>query len=396
MALRYAQQYNFKGKKALIRVDFNVPMDADRQVIDDARIQGAMPTIRKVLADGGAVVLMSHLGRPQQGYEEQYSLKHLLPCLQRALGSPVAFAPTCVGEDTAAQIQQLPLGKVLLLENVRFHAAEVAGEAAFAQALAAGTDVYVNDAFGTAHRAHASTAVVPRYFTDRLAGGLLQRELASADRVLKSPSRPFTAIVGGAKISDKILPLERLLNSVDRLLLGGGVANTFQQALGGTLGASLVEHDQVALARRLAVQAQQQGIELVLPQDVVIAKQVADSAATAVVPGGSVPDGWMALDMGPEARKEFATILQASATILWCGPIGVFEYPSFRQGTQAIAAAVAQATAQGAFSLIGGGDSGAAMQLLGYGDRVSHIATGGSALLAYLGGTPLPGVQALL
>ncbi len=385
---KYVQQYDFGQKKALIRVDFNVPLDGQGRVVDDRRIRSAVPTVQHVLQSRGAAVLASHLGRPRHGYEPQYSLQQLVPCLTDALGTAVDFVPDCIGPVAQEAIQQLAPGGVLLLENVRFHAGEVAGDPAFAQALAAGTDVYVNDAFATAHRAHASTAVVAHYFADSLMGCLVQQELASIDNVMKQPQRPLTAIIGGAKVSDKMQPLAHLIDQVDRLLLGGGVANTFRQALGGALGASLVEHDQVDLAQQLMERAQQRGVHLALPEDVVVADRYAADAATRVMPADAIADGWMALDIGPRTQRRFCDLLHTSATILWCGPIGVFEFEKFRQGTQAVAAAVAQATAQGAFSLVGGGDAAAAVQ--GY--AVSYVSTGGGALLAHLGDTPLPGL----
>jgi phosphoglycerate kinase len=393
--MRYVQEYNFKGKKALIRVDFNVPLNDHFGVVDDTRIQGAIPTIRKVLDEGGGAVLLSHLGRPQQGYEERFSLQHLVPYLSRILGTQVAFEPSCVGLDTQAKVQHPGPGKVLLLENVRFQAGETMGNPGLAQALAAWGDVYINDAFSTAHRAHTSTTLLAHYFQDKLAGYLIQKELNSADKILKRAKKPFVAIIGGAKISDKIQPLERLLDHLDYLLVGGGVANTFQRALGGQIGASLLESDQVELARRVVQKAQKKEVQLVLPADVVVSPRLEEVAEKRIVAGGAVPTGWMALDIGPKARQEFANIVQAAQTILWCGPLGVFEMPSFQQGTQAVAAAVAQATKQGAFSLVGGGDSAAAIKNLGYADQVSHLSTGGGALLAYLGGVPLPGVIAL-
>lgn len=392
---RYVQDYDFRDKKALIRVDFNVPLNDRQEVVDDMRMQGAVPTIRQVLDQGGAAVLLSHLGRPQQGYAAQFSLQHLVTPLSQALGIPVRFAPSCVGPDTQAQVQQLRPGEVLLLENVRFQAGETTNDPDLARALAAWGDVYINDAFGTAHRAHASTVGIAPYFTDRLAGYLMQKELHSADRVLQGAEHPLVAIIGGAKISDKLKPLARLLDRVDALLLGGGVANTLQKALGGQVGASLVEHDQLGQAQKLLQQAQQKGVPLGLPADVVVAPRREAGAAEQVVAAGSVPPGWLALDIGPKAQQQFAATVQAAKTILWCGPIGVFELPGFQQGTQAVARAVVQATRQGAFSLIGGGDSAAAMRSLGYADQVSHLSTGGGALLAYLGGTPLPAVQAL-
>ncbi len=393
--LCYVQEYNFKDKKALIRVDFNVPLDDCGGVVDDSRIQRAVPTIRQVLDRGGAAVLLSHLGRPQQGYEERFSLQQLVAPLSQALGVRVGFAPSCVGADTQVKVQQLAPGEVLLLENVRFQTGETKGDPDLARVLAAWGDVYINDAFGTAHRAHASTVMIAQYFKDRLVGCLMQEELRSADKVLQGAKHPLVAIIGGAKISDKIKPLERLLDRVDALLLGGGVANTFQKALEGQVGASLVEHDQVERAQQLAYQAQQKSVRLVLPADVVVAPRMEVGAEQQVVAGGAVPAGWLALDIGPKAQQEFAATVQAAQTILWFGPMGVCEMTGFQQGTQIVASAVAQATRQGAFSLIGGGDSAAAIRSCGYADQVSHLSTGGGALLAYLGGTSLPGVQAL-
>ncbi|XWN34598.1 MAG: phosphoglycerate kinase [Roseivirga sp.] len=393
--MRYVQDYNFQDKKALIRVDFNVPLDEHLRVVDDTRIRGAIPTIQQVLHDGGAAVLMSHLGRPQRGYQRSFSLQHLLPSLSEALGREVAFASSCIGPEAQTQVQQLSPGEVLLLENVRFQAGETIGAPELAQALAAWGDVFVNDAFGTLHRAHASTAVIAQYFTDKLAGHLVQQELKSADKVLTPKQKPLTALIGGGKVADKINPIAHLLDRVDYLLIGGAVAHTFQQALGGQVGASLVEPDQVAVAQQLVKKAQQKGVRLVFPTDVVAARQAREGADTMLVDGGAVPADWMALDIGPQTQQAFAAIIQASQTVLWCGPMGVFEIPHFRAGTHAVAAAVAQATASEAFSLIGGGDSAAAIQSLGYADQVSHISTGGSALLAYLGGEVLPGIQAL-
>lgn len=393
--MRYIQDYNFEGKKALIRLDLNVPLNQWNEVTDDTRIQGAVPTIRQVLDQGGAAVLLAHLGRPQKGYEARFSLKHLAAPLSQALGTPVKFVPSCVGPDVKTQVQQLKPGEVLLLENVRFQAGETKCDPDLALALAAWGDVYVNDAFGTAHRAHASTVGVAHHFQDKLAGYLIRQELASADKILNTDKRPLVAIIGGAKISDKIKPIARLIDRVDSLLLGGGIANTFQQALGGQLGKSLVEHDQLALAKQLMQQAQQKGVQLILPTDVVAAPGVETKATPRVVAGGAVPVGYMALDIGPQARSVFKTHIQAAKAILWCGPIGVFEKPAFQHGTRAVTVAVTEATQQGAFSLIGGGDSAAAIKSLGYADRVSHLSTGGGALLAYLGGAPFPGIQAL-
>mmetsp|Transcript_6340 Transcript_6340/g.14325 ORF Transcript_6340/g.14325 Transcript_6340/m.14325 type:complete len:399 (-) Transcript_6340:84-1280(-) len=393
--MRCVQDYNFKGKKALVRVDFNVPLDNQGNVVDGTRIQETIPTIQKVLDDGGAAILLSHLGRPQQGYEKRLSLRHIVPHLSQFLGIRADFASSCIGPATCAQVHHLVPGQVLLLENVRFHPGETTGDVGLAQEWASWGDVYVNDAFGTIHRAHTSTTLLAGHFQDKLAGYLLQKELNSADKIFKKISRPFVAIIGGAKISDKIRLLKRLLSQLDYLLVGGGVANAFQKSLGGQVGASLLESGQEALVRQLVQQAQQKNVSLVLPADVVVAPRPDASTAQKVVAGGHVPHGWMAVDLGPKAQQAFATILQTAQTILWCGPMGVFEVASFQEGTKAVAASVVQATQQGAFSLVGGGDSSAAIRSLGYVDQVSHLSTGGGALLAYLGGAPLPAVNAL-
>jgi len=393
--MRYVQEYDFKGKTALIRVDFNVPLDNRFGVVDDTRILGAIPTIKHVLDGGGAAVLLSHLGRPRQGYEQSCSLQHLVPYLSQILETKVAFVPHCVGPDVQERVQQLAPGNVLMLENVRFQDGETTGDPALARALSSWGDVYINDAFGTAHRAHTSTTLLANYFKDKLMGFLMQKELTSANKILKSPKRPLIAVIGGAKIADKVQPLVRLLDQLDYLLLGGGVANTFQKALGGQVGASLLEPDQVTLAWQLAQQAQQKKVRLVLPSDIVVSSRLCETADKKVVAGESIPVGWMGLDIGPQARQEFSAIVQDAQTILWCGPLGFFEMPTFRKGTQAVAKAVVQATKQGAFSLIGGGDSAAAISGLHYADHVSHLSTGGGALLSYLSGLPLPGVVAL-
>ncbi|MEM7055727.1 MAG: phosphoglycerate kinase [Bacteroidota bacterium] len=393
--MRHIQTYNFKGKKALVRVDFNVPLDANCQVIDGVKISRTIPTIRKVLDDGGAVILVTHLGRPKQGYEACFSLQHLVSHLANNLATSVIFAHDCIGPDAQGKAKQLRPGEVLLLENVRFHPAEEQGDREFAQALAALGDVYINDAFGTAHRAHASTTVVAQCFQDKLAGYLLQEEISNVNRVLAGAQKPFTAIIGGAKVLDKIQALECLLDRADRLLIGGGVANTFQQALGGQLGSSLVEESQLGTALHLLEQAKHRHTNIVLPTDVVIANQLDDQAHTTIVASNAIQDGWMALDIGPQSQVAFEQFIQDSKTILWSGPIGVFEIPSFSYGTRYVAAAVAHATRQGAFSLIGGGDSAAAIKSLGYSNQVSYISTGGGALLAYLADQTLPGIRAL-
>ncbi|RTQ44903.1 phosphoglycerate kinase [Hymenobacter gummosus] len=389
-------QYNFAGKKALVRVDFNVPLDKDFRITDDTRIRAATPTIRKILADGGAVILMSHLGRPKGGPEDKYSLRHLVERLGQEYGAPVKFATDAVGDDAVQQAQQLQPGEILLLENLRFHPEEEKGDAGFAQQLARLGDVYVNDAFGTAHRRHASTAVVAESFPQARVGGyLLQSEVDNAERVLNNAARPFTAIMGGAKISDKILIIEQLLDKVDNLLIGGGMAYTFAKAQGGSIGSSLLEADKLELALELIEKAKAKGVNLVLPVDSLIADKFANDANVDVAANQHIPEGWMGLDIGPEAREEFARIIRESKTILWNGPMGVFEMSNFSLGTEYVARAIAEATANGAYSLIGGGDSAAAVNQLGFADQVSYISTGGGALLEYMEGKELPGVAAL-
>ncbi|WP_400191616.1 phosphoglycerate kinase [Hymenobacter sp. B81] len=389
-------QYAFAGKKALVRVDFNVPLDKEFRITDDTRIRAATPTIQKILSDGGSVILMSHLGRPKGGPEDKYSLRHLVARLSQEYGTEVQFAADAVGDEARQKAQQLQPGQVLLLENLRFHPEEEKGDAGFAQQLAALGDVYVNDAFGTAHRRHASTAVVAESFAhDRVAGYVLQGEIDNARKVLEEAERPFTAIMGGAKISDKILIIEQLLDKVDNLLIGGGMAYTFAKAQGGHIGSSLLEADKVDLALRLIQMAKDKGVNLVLPTDSVVADKFANDAQTQVAGNDQIPDGWMGLDIGPAARQQFADIIRQSKTILWNGPMGVFEMSSFAAGTEDVAHAIADATAQGAFSLIGGGDSAAAVNQLGFADRVSYISTGGGALLEYMEGKTLPGVAAL-
>ena len=394
-AMRYLPTYNFKNKKALIRTDFNVPLDAHCQVTDSIRIDRTIPTIRKVLEDGGAAILVSHLGRPKQGYENTLSLQHLVPYLSSSLHTKVVFAKDCIGSEAQQKARQLRPGQVLLLENIRFYPEEEKGDKKFAQALAQLGDVYINDAFGVIHRAHASIKPITPYFKDKLAGYLLQAEMQHADQLLAGAQKPFTAIIGGAKISDKMEAIQCLLGKVDNLLLGGGVANTFQQALGGQLGDSLVETDQLQLALSLVKQAQDNQVQFVLPTDARISNQLNDQAQTKLVASNAIPGGSMALDIGPQTMATFHKLIAGSQTILWAGPIGAFEYTNFRHGTQAVAAAVVAATSQGAFSFIGGGDSAMAIKSLGYSNQVSYISTGGGALLAYIANKNLPGIQAL-
>ena len=389
--------YNFAGHRAVVRVDFNVPLDQDLRITDDTRIRAATPTIRKILDDGGSVVLLSHLGRPKGGYEKKFSLETLLPRLRQEYGRDVKWGGDVLSDQALATAQSLQPGEVLLLDNVRFYKEEEAGNEEFAQKLARLGDVYVNDAFGAAHRRHASTAVMAHYFApqNRVGGLLLQGEIDNAQRVLDKPERPFTAIMGGAKISDKIDIIERLLDKVDNLLIGGGMAYTFAVAEGGSVGNSLLEADKVSLAKELLEKAKAKGVNLVLPGDSIIASKFANDADVDVASTLSIPQTWMGLDLGPDAREQFADIILASNTILWNGPMGVFEMSNFSLGTEYVARAVAEATQNGAYSLIGGGDSAAAVQQLGYADRVSYISTGGGALLEFMEGKELPGVAAL-
>lgn len=389
--------YNFAGRHAVVRVDFNVPLDKDLHITDDTRIRAATPTIKKILADGGSVVLLSHLGRPKGGYEKKYSLESLVLRLQQEYGQEVLWGGDVLSDEALAKAQALQPGQVLLLDNVRFHKEEEAGDENFAKRLAQLGDVYVNDAFGAAHRRHASTAVMAHSFApqDRVGGYLLQGELDNAQKVLENPERPFTAIMGGAKISDKILIIEKLLDKVDNLLIGGGMAYTFAVAQGGHVGSSLLEADKVELAKQLIEKAKEKGVNLILPGDSIIANKFANDADTDVASNLAIPDTWMGLDLGPDAREDFSDIILDSKTILWNGPMGVFEMSNFALGTEYVARAIADATAGGAYSLIGGGDSAAAVQQLGYGDRVSYISTGGGALLEFMEGKELPGVTAL-
>jgi phosphoglycerate kinase len=388
--------YDFSGKKALIRVDFNVPLNEKFEITDDTRITATIPTIKKILKDGGACILMSHLGRPKDGPTEKYSLKHLVNPLSVILGLQVKFADDCIGESAAEQAANLKPGEVLLLENLRFYKEEEKGDVAFAEKLSKLGDVWVNDAFGTAHRAHASTAVVGQFFTDRVCGYVMQAEIDNAQKILEHAERPFTAIMGGAKISDKILIIERLLDKVDNLIIGGGMTYTFTKAQGGEIGKSLLEADKQPLALELIEKAKAKGVNLVLPSDNVCADKFSNDANKQIVKTGQIPADWEGLDIGPETIKTFTDILEKSKTILWNGPMGVFEFPNFAIGTNAIAEAVVKATEEnGAFSLIGGGDSASAVNNAGYGDRVSYVSTGGGALLEYMEGKTLPGVAAL-
>ncbi|MCC9137806.1 phosphoglycerate kinase [Pontibacter silvestris] len=394
--MKTVDNYNFAGKKALVRVDFNVPLDKEYNITDDTRIRAAVPTIKKILADGGAVILMSHLGRPKTGPEEKYSLKHLVNRLSAEFGTTVKFAPDCIGDEAVALAQGLQPGDILLLENLRFYKEEEKGDPAFAEKLASFGDVYVNDAFGTAHREHASTAVVARYFPkDKVTGYVMQAELDNARRVLENAERPYTAIMGGAKISDKILIIEKLLDRVDNLIIGGGMSYTFVKADGGQIGSSLVENDKLDLASRLIAMAKDKGVQIMIPVDSVIADAFSNEANVDTCLSHHIPENWMGLDIGPTAREQYADVIRNSKTILWNGPMGVFEMSNFSVGTEFVADAVMEATSRGAYSLIGGGDSAAAVNQMGYTDKVSYVSTGGGALLEYMEGKTLPGVAAI-
>ena len=389
--------YNFEGKRALVRVDFNVPLDKETmEVTDDKRIRAALPTIQHILSAGGSVILLSHFGRPKEGPEEKFSLKHIIKTIEKNIGKPVKFAADCIGQEAIDQSSKLQPGEVLLLENVRFYAEETKGDVAFAEKLAALGDCYVNDAFGAAHRAHASTTQIAHFFpNDKMVGFLMKSELESARKVLNHAERPFTAIVGGAKVSDKVLIVENLLNIADHIIIGGGMSYTFYKAQGGQIGQSLCEDERLETCREILAKAKDKGVHIHLPQDSTIADKFAADAETKVAPSNQIPDGWMGLDIGTEAIAQFREVLLASKTILWNGPMGVFEMKAFENGTKSVAEAVVEATANGAFSLIGGGDSAAAVQKFGMSDQVSYVSTGGGALLEYFEGKILPGVQAI-
>ena len=394
--MKVINNYNFKGKRAIVRVDFNVPLNSSCEVTDDTRIRGALPTITKIVKDGGSAILMSHLGRPKSGPEDKFSLRHLLPVLENLTGSKVAFSSDSIGEKALQKKKNLQAGEILLLENLRFHKEEEKGDPEFAKALAEGCDVYVNDAFGTAHRAHASTTIIAEFFPEeKMFGFLIDAELRSMNRVMEAPEKPFTAIMGGAKVSDKILLIENLLSRVDNLIIGGGMAYTFIKARGGKIGNSLCEEDKLPLALELIEKAAGKGVNLYLPVDSVNGDRFDAEAATSVSAAGEVPDGWMGLDIGKESIELFSKIIASSRTILWNGPMGVFEMDKFAAGTTAIAHAIADITEAGAFSLIGGGDSVAAINRNMLADRVSYVSTGGGAMLEYMEGKVLPGIAAI-
>ncbi len=389
--------YNFEGKRALIRVDFNVPLDKETfEVTDDTRIRAAKKTIDFILAGGGSVVLMSHLGRPKSSADTQFSLKHIVAHAEKVLGVTIKFAGDCIGAEAFEMSANLKKGEVMMLENLRFYPEETAGDRAFAEKLAQHGDVYVNDAFGTAHRAHASTAIIADFFpNDKMFGFLIEGEILSVDKVLNSTEKPLTAIVGGAKVSSKITIIEMLMDKVDNLIVGGGMAFTFVKAKGGKVGSSLIEDDYLDTARKIMAMADEKGVNLYIPVDAIIADAFSNDANTQEVNINEIPDGWMGLDAGTQTRKDCEEIIAKSRLILWNGPMGVFEMPKFAEGTKAIAYAIAAATKNGAFSLIGGGDSVAAINQFHLADQVSYVSTGGGAMLEYLEGLELPGIAAI-
>ncbi len=390
--------FNFNGHKAVVRVDFNVPLNDKYEITDDTRMTAAVPTIKKILKDGGSVILMSHLGRPKDGPTEKYSLKHLVYHLVKLLdGITVKFAEDCIGpvaEEAAANLQA---GEVLLLENLRFYKEEEKGDKAFAEKLSKLGDVYVNDAFGTAHRAHASTAVIAQFYAagKRMFGLLMEAEVGNAEKVLNGSSKPFTAILGGAKVSDKILIIENLMEKANNIIVGGGMAYTFLKAQGKEIGNSLCENEKLDLALELLAKAKAKGVQLILPVDSVAADKFAADANTQIVSNDNIPAGWMGLDIGEKSVALFSETIQQSKTILWNGPMGVFEMKAFQNGTKAVADAIVAATAQGAFSLVGGGDSVAAVNQFGLAEKVSYVSTGGGAMLEFFEGKDLPGISAI-
>jgi phosphoglycerate kinase len=394
--MKTVNDFNFKNKKAIIRVDFNVPLDENFNVTDATRIEAAKPTIDKILADGGSVILMSHLGRPK-GVEEKYSLKHILKTASAILGVPVQFAANCVGADAKAASEKLQSGEVLLLENLRFHAEEEAGDLAFAKELASLGDIYVNDAFGTAHRAHASTTIIAQFFpNDKCFGTLLAKEIESLNKVLNNSVKPVTAVLGGSKVSSKITVIENILDKVDHMIIGGGMTFTFVKALGGKIGDSICEDDKQELALEILRLAKEKGVQIHIPVDVVAGDKFSNDANTQVVDVRAIPDGWEGMDAGPKSLENFKKVILESKTILWNGPLGVFEMPTFAKGTIALGEFIAESTANGAFSLVGGGDSVAAVKQFGFEDKVSYVSTGGGAMLEMLEGRVLPGIAAIL
>ena len=394
--MKTVNDFNFATKKAIIRVDFNVPLDENFKVTDATRIEAAKPTIDKILADGGSVILMSHLGRPK-GVEAKYSLQHILKTASEILGVPVKFAENCIGTSAKTAADALRPGEVLLLENLRFHNEEEAGDVAFAKELASLGDIYVNDAFGTAHRAHASTTIIAQFFPkDKCFGLLLAKEIESLNKVLKDSKKPVTAVLGGSKVSSKITVIENILDKVDHMIIGGGMTFTFVKALGGKVGESICEDDKLELALEILRLAKEKGVQIHIPVDVVAADDFSNTANTKIVDVREIPDGWQGLDAGPKSLENFKKVILESKTILWNGPLGVFEMPTFANGTIELGNFIAEATANGAFSLVGGGDSVAAVKQFGFEDKVSYVSTGGGAMLEMLEGRILPGIAAIL
>jgi phosphoglycerate kinase len=394
--MKTVNDFNFKNKKAIIRVDFNVPLDENFNVTDATRIEAAKPTIDKILADGGSVILMSHLGRPK-GAEDKYSLKHILKTASAILGVPVQFAANCIGSEAKEASNKLQAGEVLLLENLRFHAEEEEGDVAFAKELASLGDIYVNDAFGTAHRAHASTTIIAQFFpNDKCFGTLLAKEIESLNKVLNNSVKPVTAVLGGSKVSSKITVIENILDKVDHMIIGGGMTFTFVKALGGKIGDSICEDDKQELALEILRLAKEKGVQIHIPVDVVAGDKFSNDANTQVVDVRAIPDGWEGMDAGPKSLENFKKVILESKTILWNGPLGVFEMPTFAKGTIALGEFIAESTANGAFSLVGGGDSVAAVKQFGFEDKVSYVSTGGGAMLEMLEGRVLPGIAAIL
>ncbi|MFV8374269.1 phosphoglycerate kinase [Flavobacterium sp. LB1P71] len=394
--MKTLNDFNFATKKAIIRVDFNVPLDENFNVTDATRIEAAKPTIDAILAQGGSVILMSHLGRPS-GVEEKYSLKHILKTTSEVLGVPVQFASNCVGVEAKNAADKLQAGEVLLLENLRFHSEEEAGDVAFAKELASLGDIYVNDAFGTAHRAHASTTIIAQFFpTEKCFGLLLAKEIESLNKVLKNSEKPVTAVLGGSKVSSKITVIENILDKVDHMIIGGGMTFTFVKALGGKIGDSICEDDKQELALEILRLAKEKGVQIHIPVDVVAANDFSNTADTQIVDVKEIPDGWQGLDAGPKSLENFKKVIMDSKTILWNGPLGVFEMESFANGTIALGNFIAESTENGAFSLVGGGDSVAAVKQFGLEDKMSYVSTGGGAMLEMLEGRVLPGIAAIL
>lgn len=395
--MRTIDQISFKNKKALIRVDYNVPLDSQFRITDTTRIDATIPTIRKILNDGGSVILMSHLGRPKGGPEEKYSLKHLVPCLSEKFGKQVKFADDCIGQTAVDLASTLQPGEILLLENLRFYKEEEKGDETFAEKLSTLGDIYVNDAFGTAHRAHASTAVIAKFFPDaKMFGYVMSNEIINIDKCLKEAKRPFTAILGGAKVSSKIEIINHLMDKVDNLVIGGGMMFTLIKALGGETGSSLIEDDYVELAKNIIEGAKSMGVNLYIPPDAILADAFSNDANKKTGSAYDIQVPWMGLDIGPATCQKFKQVIEQSGTILWNGPMGVFEMNNYEEGTRQIAMAIADATASGTFTLIGGGDSVAAINKYGLADKVSYVSTGGGAMLEYIEGKQLPGIKAIL